>query len=138
MKERGNYPLIFLLITISSKNIVGVVFILDIRRGVKFYQTWSKNLKVSRNFVIALGFTSYKTIASAMAPYQCVCRGGGLGSSVVSLDPENYLFIAFLAHYFGKCCFIKGQKNRFFFRKKNQKFRKIFPKLDKNRLIYCF
>ena len=66
-----------------------------------------------------------------------VAVGGGLGSSVVSLDPESYLFIAFLAHYFGKCCFIKGKKIDFFL-EKNLKFWKNFPKLDKNRSICCF
>ena len=62
---------------------------------------------------------------------------GGLGSSVVPIDPKKYLFIAFLAHYFGHCCFNMGQKNRFF-RKKNQKFREICPKLGKTRSIGCF
>ena len=33
-----------------------------------------------------------------------VIVGGGLGPKGVSLDPKNNLFIAFLSHYFGKCC----------------------------------
>ena len=63
--------------------------------------------------------------------------GGDLGSSVVSLDPENYLFIAFLAHYFGKCCFIKGQKNRFFL-EKNLKFWKNFTKIGSKSVNLLF
>ena len=45
---------------------------------------------------------------------------GGVRESVTRTEPN--LFIAFLAHYFGQCCFIKG----FFFSKKISNFGKNF------------